>query len=53
MRLSQALSSQISDRTRIVVMPTRLWTCGGPAIVDAVELLMKVANDVRARARRE
>jgi len=51
--LKHPVISQISDRTRIVVMPTRLWTCGGPAIVDAVELLMQVANDVRARARRE
>jgi iron complex transport system substrate-binding protein len=24
----------------LVVMPTRMWTCGGPAIVDAIELLM-------------
>ena len=25
--------------TRTIVLPSRLWVCGGPAIVDAIELL--------------
>jgi iron complex transport system substrate-binding protein len=51
--LKHPVLAQISDRTRLVVMPTRMWTCGGPAIVDAIELLMKVANEVRGKAGRE
>jgi len=35
------------------VMPTRMWGCGGPAIVDAIELLMGVAKDVRSKVVRK
>ena len=28
-------------------MPTRMWNCAGPSVVDAIELLMRAANDVR------
>ena len=37
----------LDQRTRLVVLPARLWTCGGPALVEAVELLSKVASKPR------
>lgn len=33
--------------TRTIVMPSRLWTCGGPAAVEAVERLAAVAHELR------
>lgn len=49
--LKHPVLSKIADRTQIVVMPQRLWGCGGPAIVDAVELLADAARDARATRR--
>jgi iron complex transport system substrate-binding protein len=48
--LRHPVLSALSDRTRIVVMPGRLWNCGGPAVVEAIERLMQVAREVRAEA---
>jgi iron complex transport system substrate-binding protein len=48
--LRHPVLSALSDRTRIVVMPGRLWNCGGPAVVEAIGRLMRVADDARARA---
>ncbi len=42
--------SALSDRTRVVVMPGRLWSCGGPAVVEAIERLMRVAGEARSEA---
>lgn len=33
-------------RTKIVVMPGRLWSCGGPGVAEAVEQLDAVADEV-------
>ncbi|MGE0746020.1 MAG: ABC transporter substrate-binding protein [Rhodospirillales bacterium] len=35
--------------TRTVVVPPRLWTCGGPQIADAVAILAAAARDADAR----
>jgi iron complex transport system substrate-binding protein len=43
--LSHPILSQLKQ-TRIVVMPSRLWNCGGPGIAEAVERLDAVASDV-------
>jgi iron complex transport system substrate-binding protein len=48
--LRHPVLSELSDRTRVVVMPGRLWNCGGPAVVEAIGRLMRVAEDARARA---
>ena len=32
-----------SERTRTVVLPSRLWTCGGPGVVEVVEWLARAA----------
>ncbi|MEA2938865.1 MAG: iron complex transport system substrate-binding protein [Alphaproteobacteria bacterium] len=50
--LKHPVLTALSGRTRLVVMPNRLWNCGGPAVVDAIELLMRAAGDVRAAAQR-
>jgi iron complex transport system substrate-binding protein len=34
--------------TRTVVLPSRLWTCGGPAAVDAIEQLSRIAAEPAA-----
>jgi iron complex transport system substrate-binding protein len=47
--LRHPVLSRLSDRTRVVVIPNRLWECGGPALVEAVERLMRVANDFRGK----
>jgi iron complex transport system substrate-binding protein len=33
-----------AGRVRLVVLPARLWTCGGPGIVEAIERLRRVAD---------
>ena len=48
--LRHPVLSALSDRTRVVVMPGRLWNCGGPAVVEAIGRLQRVADDARARA---
>jgi iron complex transport system substrate-binding protein len=42
----------ISDRTRLTVMPSKLWVCAGPENVDAINLLSRVATEVRREAAR-
>lgn len=39
--------TEMERRTRLVVLPARLWTCGGPALVEAIELLSKIASEPR------
>jgi iron complex transport system substrate-binding protein len=48
--LRHPVLAALSDRARVVVMPGRLWNCGGPAVVEAIERLRHVADDARARA---
>ncbi len=40
----------LADRIRLVVLPARLWNCGGPAAVEAIERLMRAAGEVRGAA---
>jgi iron complex transport system substrate-binding protein len=40
----------ISERTRQIVMPSKLWICAGPENVDAIDLLRGVATEVRRDA---
>lgn len=47
--LRHPVLSRLSDRTRVVVIPNRLWNCGGPALVEAVERLMRVAKEARGK----
>uniref|UniRef100_A0A9E8A7D0 ABC transporter substrate-binding protein n=1 Tax=Bosea sp. NBC_00436 TaxID=2969620 RepID=A0A9E8A7D0_9HYPH len=34
-------------RLKLIALPSRLWTCAGPSVLDAVDLLAKAAGDVR------
>jgi iron complex transport system substrate-binding protein len=43
--LRHPVLAALSDRTRLVVLPGRLWNCGGPAVVEAIERLMQIAGD--------
>jgi iron complex transport system substrate-binding protein len=51
--LKHPVLSRLSDHTRVVVIPNRLWNCGGPALVEAVERLMRVAKEVRGKVPNE
>jgi len=35
---------KLAGRVRLVVLPARLWTCGGPGIVEAIERLRRIAD---------
>jgi iron complex transport system substrate-binding protein len=37
--LHHPVLARLADRVRIISVPSRLWNCGGPASVEAVELL--------------
>jgi iron complex transport system substrate-binding protein len=39
--------TKLSARTRVVVMPNRLWACSGPELVEAIARLARAAQDVR------
>jgi len=47
--LRHPVLSRLSERTRVVVIPDRLWNCGGPALVEAIEILTRVAKEVRGK----
>ncbi len=37
--LRHPIFAKLPDRAEMVVLPSRLWTCGGPAVLDAIEIL--------------
>ena len=41
--LNHPLIGQLGDRLRLVTLPSRLWTCAGPAVIDAIEMLIDAA----------
>lgn len=43
---------QMGGTTTVVVLPTRLWTCAGPGVAEAVARLARVADDWRTQQRR-
>jgi iron complex transport system substrate-binding protein len=47
--LRHPVLAKISDRTRIAVVPSRLWACAGPGNIDAIALLNDVGNRVGHR----
>jgi iron complex transport system substrate-binding protein len=51
--LRHPVLGRLADRVRIVSVPSRLWNCGTPAAVEAVELLRKAVGAFhRGRATR-
>ena len=37
--LAHPLLAKLGERLRLVALPSKLWTCAGPAVLDAIELL--------------
>ena len=38
--LHHPIVAKLGERLKVISMPSRLWTCAGPSVLDAVELLM-------------
>jgi len=43
--LHHPIVRKLGEKLRVVFMPSRLWTCAGPAVVDAVRLLIRQTSD--------
>ena len=48
--LNHPIVKALSRKLRVVALPARLWTCPGPALVDAVRDLVQATRDLRAVA---
>ena len=44
--LDHPVLSKLGPKTHIVVMPTNLWSCGGPEVAEAIERLHAAAEAV-------
>ncbi len=42
--LHHPIVADLGERLKLVSMPSRLWTCAGPSVVDAVERLIEQTN---------
>jgi iron complex transport system substrate-binding protein len=51
--LRHPIVAALSRRLKVVALPSRLWTCAGPTLVDAVETLADAAKEVEARETRK
>jgi iron complex transport system substrate-binding protein len=49
--LRHPVLAKLPHLARLIVLPSRLWTCGGPAIVEAAERLAGIATDAAAPTR--
>ena len=45
--LHHPLIKKLGERLKLVALPSRLWTCAGPSMLDAIEELMRAAEDAR------
>lgn len=45
--LHHPLIGSLSGRLRLVALPSRLWTCAGPSVVEAIELLAAATEAAR------
>lgn len=45
--LHHPLIERLGERLKLVALPSRLWTCAGPSVLDAIELLAKAAGGKR------
>lgn len=48
--LHHPVLARLGDRSKLVALPAKLWTCAGPAVVDAIELLIDAAAAPPARS---
>ena len=42
--LHHPVLARLGDRVKLVSLPSKLWTCAGPAVLDAIELLIDAAD---------
>lgn len=45
--LRHPIVAELSRRMKVVSLPSRLWTCAGPAVVDAIQLLADATAEMR------
>jgi iron complex transport system substrate-binding protein len=45
--LDHPVLSKLPAKTHIVVLPTNLWSCGGPEVAEAIARLRAIADDIR------
>ena len=45
--LHHPVITELGNRLRLVALPTRFWTCAGPGVVDAIELLVRAVEEQR------
>lgn len=43
--LHHPVIDQLGDRLKLVALPSRLWTCAGPSVLDAIELLVRAVEE--------
>jgi len=41
--LHHPILARLGDRLKLIALPSKLWTCAGPAVIDAIELLLDAA----------
>jgi iron complex transport system substrate-binding protein len=44
--LKHPVLSELGSHTRVVVLPSRLWSCGGPEVVEAISRLRTAADSI-------
>lgn len=49
--LHHPVLARLGDRLKLVALPSKLWTCAGPAVIDAIELLLDAAAPISAGKR--
>lgn len=45
--LHHPVIDRLGDRLKLVALPSRLWTCAGPSVLDAIELLVRAVEETR------
>lgn len=45
--LHHPVIERLGDRLKLVALPSRLWTCAGPSVLDAIELLVRAVEEKR------
>lgn len=45
--LHHPVLERLGGRLKLVALPSRLWTCAGPSVLDAIELLVRAVEEKR------
>jgi iron complex transport system substrate-binding protein len=45
--LHHPVIDRLGERLKLVALPSRLWTCAGPSVLDAIELLVRAVEEKR------